>query len=181
MTSPLYSKVLVFGEPEVGKSWLCQSMKTKKPVNPSECEPQSSFDPFSCEYKKGDFLINLNIWCTSGLENDESKLQTYCSQTDIGLLCFSMVDYKSLEQAVKKWYPVFQKHCPHAELFLVGCKKDNSDKANEIQSEEIKNATKKIVAKLCYTSAINYSGIEEILNEAFSKLFPLNSLSIAKL
>lgn len=45
-------------------------------------------------------------------------------QTDVFLICFSIVDPASYDNVKQKWYPEIKHHCPDTPIVLVGTKYD---------------------------------------------------------
>ncbi len=43
-----------------------------------------------------------------------------CFQTDVFLICFSVVSPSSFENVTTKWYPEIKHHCPDAPILLIG-------------------------------------------------------------
>ncbi|RXN12048.1 ras-related C3 botulinum toxin substrate 1 [Labeo rohita] len=78
--------------------------------------------------------VTLAIWDTTGQE-DCDRLQT-----DVYLMCFSLVDPDSLENVWVKWYPEVRHHCPDTPIILVGTKHDLRDDKEII--EELKKNKK---------------------------------------
>ncbi|KAK9981785.1 hypothetical protein ABG768_001309 [Culter alburnus] len=54
-------------------------------------------------------------------------------QTDVFLICFSLVDPDSFESVCEKWYPEVRHHCPNAQIILVGTKLDLRDDKDTIE------------------------------------------------
>ena len=48
------------------------------------------------------------------------------SQTDVFLICFSVVSPSSFENVTSKWCPEIKHHCPDAPILLIG----NNDDTN---------------------------------------------------
>lgn len=54
-------------------------------------------------------------------------------QTDVFLICFSLVSPASFENVRAKWYPEVRHHCPHTPILLVGTKLDLRDDKDTIE------------------------------------------------
>lgn len=64
--------------------------------------------------------ITLNLHTTSGYEEDDSLLSLTYRQSDVFIICFSLIQPKTLENVCNKWYPEIYHHCPRAPIILVG-------------------------------------------------------------
>jgi Ras-related C3 botulinum toxin substrate 1 len=68
--------------------------------------------------------INLGLWDTAGQEDYDRLRPLSYPQTDVFLVCFSIVSPASYENARVKWYPELQHHCPNVPVIVVGTKSD---------------------------------------------------------
>ena len=63
--------------------------------------------------------------CLLGELEDYDRLRPMSyPQTDVFLLCFSVVKRTSFESIRHKWLPEVRHHCPHIPVVLVGMKSD---------------------------------------------------------
>ena len=91
------------------------------------------FDNYSENmYINGKF-ISLNLWDTAGQEDYDRLRPLSYPQTDVFLLCFSLVNPTSFEHVSHKWYPEIAHHCPGVPVLLVGNKVDLRDDPETIQ------------------------------------------------
>ena len=67
-------------------------------------------------------LINFALWDTAGQEEYSRLRALSYPETDVFLLCFSVVSPSSFENIRTKWNPEVSHHCPEARLMLVGTK-----------------------------------------------------------
>ena len=74
-------------------------------------------------YINGKF-ISLNLWDTAGQEDYDRLRPLSYPQTDVFLLCFSVVNPTSFEHVAQKWFPEIIHHCPSVPVILVGNKCD---------------------------------------------------------
>jgi Ras-related C3 botulinum toxin substrate 1 len=71
--------------------------------------------------------VSLGLWDTAGqAEYDRLRPLSY-PQTDIFLICFSLIDPTSLENVHTNWYPEVHHHCPNTPIILIGTKSDLRD------------------------------------------------------
>ena len=93
----------------------------------------SRFDNYSENmYINGKF-ISLNLWDTAGQEDYDRLRPLSYPQTDVFLLCFSLVNPTSFEHISHKWYPEVSHHCPGVPVILIGNKVDLRDDPETIQ------------------------------------------------
>ena len=68
--------------------------------------------------------INLEL-CDSVRSEDYDRLRSLSyPQTDVFLICFSLVNSVSLENVRTKWHPEVRQSCPNVPIILVGTKLD---------------------------------------------------------
>merc|ERR1719203_544043 len=68
--------------------------------------------------------INLGLWDTAGQEDYDRLRPLSYPQTDVFLICFSVVSKASFENVKAKWVPEIEHHAPGVPLILVGTKSD---------------------------------------------------------
>ena len=71
--------------------------------------------------------LTLQLWDTAGQEDYDRLRPLSYPQTDVFLVCYSLVNPESLTNAARKWVPEVRLHCPDAKIVLVGCKSDLRD------------------------------------------------------
>lgn len=66
--------------------------------------------------------------CDTSGSDDFGHLRPLCyPQADAALICFSVVDSESLENARTKWAREIKRHCPSVPVVLVGTNTDKRD------------------------------------------------------
>ncbi|KAH0622488.1 hypothetical protein JD844_024840 [Phrynosoma platyrhinos] len=130
-------KCVLVGDGAVGKTSLVVSYTTNG--YPTEYVP-TAFDNFSGEEGRvsGRFSgkghtavvsvdgrpVRLQLCDTAG-QDEFDKLRPLCyTNTDIFLLCFSVVSPSSFQNVSEKWVPEIRCHCPKAPIILVGTQSD---------------------------------------------------------
>jgi GTPase SAR1 family protein len=76
--------------------------------------------------------INLGLWDTAGQEDYDRLRPLSYPQTDVFLVCFSVVAPASYDNVKTKWHPEVSHHCPNTPTILVGLKMDLRDDAATI-------------------------------------------------
>jgi Ras-related C3 botulinum toxin substrate 1 len=127
----------------------------------------------------------LGLWDTAGQEDYDRLRPLSYPQTDVFLICFSVVSPPSFENARAKWNPEIMHHCPETPKLLVGTKIDLRDDADTIArlqdkrmapiSKDQAEAMAKEIGAVKYLecSALTQSGLKTVFDEAIrTVLYP---------
>uniref|UniRef100_A0A673STW5 Cell division control protein 42 homolog n=1 Tax=Suricata suricatta TaxID=37032 RepID=A0A673STW5_SURSU len=126
--SPMWAmqtiKCVVVGDSVIGKTCLLMSYTTNK--FPSEYVP-TVFDNYAVTVMIGEEPYTLRLFDTAGQEDYDRLRPLSYPQTDVFLVCFSVVSPSSFENVKEKWVPEITHHCPRTPFLLVGTQTDLQD------------------------------------------------------
>lgn len=123
-------KCVVVGDGAVGKTCLLISYTTNK--FPSEYVP-TVFDNYAVTVMIGGEPYTLGLFDTAGQEDYDRLRPLSYPQTDVFLVCFSVVSPSSFENVREKWVPEITHHCQKTPFLLVGTQIDLRDDAATLE------------------------------------------------
>ncbi|KZV71406.1 small GTPase rac1p [Peniophora sp. CONT] len=168
-------KCIVVGDSAVGKTSLIISHTTN--AFPGE-HPPSVCDNSSVNAMVDGKTISLGLWDTATDGHYERLRPLSYPQTDIFLICFSLVDRPSFDNVKDIWYPEIAYHAPGTAIVLVGTKLDlregpspseklGDSSTNSIQyTQGVKLAKEIRAVKYLECSALTQRGLKNVFDEA---------------
>ncbi|RIA93432.1 P-loop containing nucleoside triphosphate hydrolase protein [Glomus cerebriforme] len=168
-------KCVVVGDNNAGKTELIITYLTNK--FPSE------YIPTACDDYAGTVMIGnepflFGLSDTSGQEEYDRLRPLSYPQTDVFLICFSVMSPDSFRNVEEKWYPEVQKHCPGAPCLIVGTRIELRDDLQSVEkllrkrmkpitSEQGEMLVRKFgAAKYLECSAFTQKGLKNVFSEA---------------
>lgn len=129
-----FIKCVVIGDGAVGKTTLLHAYIFKnfcdsKTIIERDYVP-TIFDNFTASLVVQNRVINLSLWDTAGQEGYDRLRPLSYLNTDVLLVCYSIISETSLINIVEKWLPEVTHYCPNVPYLIVGLKYDllNDDK-----------------------------------------------------
>ena len=168
-------KCVVVGDGAVGKTCLLISYTTNK--FPQEYVP-TVFDNYAVTVMISDEPYTLGLFDTAGQEDYDKLRPLSYPQTDVFLVCFSVIVPSSFHNLKDKWIPEIQNHCPKTPFLIVGTQVDLRD--DEINIAKLKKQNlapitasqgQKLVQELkavnyLECSALTQAGLKNVFDEA---------------
>ncbi|KAJ1344816.1 cell division control protein 42 [Batrachochytrium salamandrivorans] len=126
----------------------------------------------------GNEPYTLGLFDTAGQEDYDRLRPLSYPQTDVFLVCFSVVSPASFENVKEKWFPEVRHHCPGVPCLIVGTQMDLRDDSATIE-KLAKNRQKPITTdsgermakelqavKYLECSALTQKGLKNVFDEA---------------
>lgn len=168
-------KCVVVGDGAVGKTCLLISYTTNK--FPSEYVP-TVFDNYAVTVMIGDEPYTLGLFDTAGQEDYDRLRPLSYPQTDVFLICFSVMSPASFENVKEKWNPEVNHHCPGVPCIIVGTQVDLREdptlleklarqKQKPIEFQQGDKLARELGAvKYVECSALTQKGLKNVFDEA---------------
>ena len=137
-----------------------------------------SFDNYSASVMVDGKPISLGLWDTAGQEDYDRLRPLSYPQTDVFLICFSIVSPPSFDNVKAKWFPEIEHHAPNVPIILVGTKLDlredkgtmdalRSKRMEAVSYEQALAVSKEIRAhKYLECSALTQRNLKSVFDEA---------------
>eukprot|EP00727_Mastigamoeba_balamuthi_P007777 m51a1_g362 putative rho gtpase (223) ;mRNA; r:598394-599495 len=121
-------KLVVVGDGAVGKT--CLLVCFAKDKFPEEYVPTVFENYVKTTSTPAHGELMMDLWDTAGQEDFDRLRPLSYPDSDIVLICFSLVNRRSFENVKDKWAPEIRHYLPGAPWFLVGTKLDLRDAGN---------------------------------------------------
>ncbi|OUC39631.1 Ras family protein [Trichinella nativa] len=165
-------KCVVVGDGAVGKTCLLISYTTNK--FPSEYVP-TVFDNYAVTVMIGGEPYTLGLFDTAGQEDYDRLRPLSYPQTDVFLVCFSVVSPSSYENVKEKWVPEITHHCAKTPFLLAGTQidlREDSSVLDKLSKNKQKPITVEQGEKLAKElKAVKYVECSALTQAIFVKLF----------
>ena len=173
-------KCVVVGDGAVGKTCLLISYTTN--AFPGEYIP-TVFDNYSANVMVDGKPIQLGLWDTAGQEDYDRLRPLSYPQTDVFLVCYSIISQSSFQNVKTKWIPEIRHHVPEAPFLLVGTKIDlrNDQEVRQKVGDPLSEAAGHALAKelgarnYVECSALTQEKLKEVFDEAIRAALNKNS------
>ncbi|KAL7711498.1 GTP-binding protein RHO4 [Entamoeba marina] len=169
-------KILAVGDDNVGKIELLTTFG--KGEYPQEYVP-TTFDNCIKTYRFQNKEVKLDLWDLSGFGEYSTLRKSFYYSVDVILLCFKVNNEKSFNNIKNKWYPEIAHKCPSIPILLVGTHSEKRSTTNQKNAKRLVNKQKAMdfasqIGAKCYIecSALNYTNVELIFDEAIGSVMP---------
>lgn len=168
-------KLVIVGDGTVGKTSMLISYTTN--TFPEEYLP-TVFDNYTSTVVVDSITVSLGLWDTAGQEDYDRLRPLSYPQTNVFLVCYSVISPSTYTNITNKWIPEIKHHCPDTPIVLCGTKIDLRDDPNSIQQLQKQNLAPirreqgmKLAKKLkayAYVecSALTQKGLHQVFEEA---------------
>jgi Ras-related C3 botulinum toxin substrate 1 len=126
-----------------------------------------SFDNYTSNVVVDNVKVSLGLWDTAGQEDYDRLRPLSYPQTDVFVLCFSVISPTSYTNITNKWMPEIRHHCPDTPVILCGKKswniflkfifdigtkidlREDRDFANQLQKQSLQSIRREQGQRLC--------------------------------
>jgi Ras-related C3 botulinum toxin substrate 1 len=168
-------KLVIVGDGTVGKT--CMLMSFTSNTFPEEYVP-TVFDNYTSNIVVDNVKVSLGLWDTAGQEDYDRLRPLSYPQTDVFVLCFSVISPTSYTNITNKWMPEIRHHCPDTPVILCGTKidlREDRDFVNQLQKQNLQSIKREQGQRLCKKirafkyvecSALTQKGLKQVFDDA---------------
>lgn len=168
-------KLVIVGDGGCGKT--CLLVAFAKDVFLSDYRP-TVFENYVADVELDNATVELSLWDTSGQEDYDRLRPIQYPETDVVLICFSVMWRDSLLNVSSRWCPEVRHFCPNVPILLVGTKSDLREDEKELKhlekmkklpvTREEAEAMAQTINAVCYIecSAKSKFNVQEVFKEA---------------
>lgn len=173
--TPVRVKTVLVGDGSVGKT--CMVYSYAKNSFPTDYVP-TVFDTFTATVHVDGRPRTLELLDTAGQEDYERLRALSYHETDVFILCYSIVHRPSLENIERRWAPEVRRVSPGSHIILCGCKMDLRSDPLEVKrlqergqsvvsTSEGERVARNIGADCFFEcSALTQEGLKDVFDEA---------------
>uniref|UniRef100_A0A7I4YSQ8 Ras domain containing protein n=1 Tax=Haemonchus contortus TaxID=6289 RepID=A0A7I4YSQ8_HAECO len=161
-------KLVVVGDSYVGKTTLLFAYTERQFRS---VYSTTVFDNWAMTVEIDNSNYTVNLFDTAGQEDYVHLRCLSYPNTDVFLLCFSLVDPKSLDVCQTVWLPEIRKYAgDNVPVLLIGTKEDLMDSSHEKQRVTFDTARRAAHEMGCIKflpcSALTHRGLKQVFDEA---------------
>lgn len=173
-------KCVAIGDGAVGKTSLLISFSSNS--FPDDYVP-TVFDNYNANVMWKQKTISMGLWDTAGQEDYDRLRPLSYPDTDVFIVCYSIVNPSSYKNVKSKWIPEIRHHCPETPVVLIGTKLDlreNVDTLKRLKERDQAPITYDLGVKLqkeigaiafSECSALTQKGLKDAFNLAIESVF----------
>jgi Ras-related C3 botulinum toxin substrate 1 len=173
-------KCVTIGDGAVGKTSLLISFASN--TFPEDYVP-TVFDNYNANVMWKEKTITMGLWDTAGQEDYDRLRPLSYPDTDVFLVCYSVVNPASYNNVKTKWVPEIRHHCPDAPIVLFATKLDlreDEEILKRLKEKDQSPITNEMGKKLQQEvgavgfgecSALTQKGLKEAFNLAIGAVF----------
>jgi len=136
-------KCVIVGDGAVGKTCLMMTFISNK--FPSDYIP-TTCDNLRHTMVVDGFTVGVGLWDTAGQEEYDRLRPLSYPETDVFIVCYSVINPVSFENITQKWMPELESHAPGVPIVLVGTKTDL--KTDQAMLAQLKKKNEKVITSL---------------------------------
>ena len=156
-------KCLVVGDADSDKSKMLISFAS---IKKSLERIPTVFSDYAVKLKVNEKTYILEISDILGNENYDRLRPLSYLQTDVFLVCFSVVNYSTFESVKEKWVPEILRHCQETPFLIVGTQIDLREESKTLKKYPITfEKGEKLAKELKAVKYVECSALTRVLNK----------------